>query len=67
MPHVGQELLKCLGRRLADLGEDARGVALRVETVTLGRGDERPEPGMILGGRVVPGEEPGTEKGTRFD
>ena len=50
LPHVGQELFELLGGRLADLGQDAGEVALRVEAVALGAGDERPEPGVVGGG-----------------
>lgn len=56
LPRVGQELVKLLARHLADFGQDAREVPLRVEAVTLGGRDQRPEPSVAGGGGVIAGE-----------
>jgi hypothetical protein len=58
LPHVGQELLQLVGRRQADLGQDAREIALGIGVVPFAAGDERPQTCMVLGRGVVAGEEP---------
>ena len=44
--------------RLADLGQDAGKIPLRVDAVAFAAGDERPEPGVVLCRGVVAGEKP---------
>lgn len=47
-----------LAWRLADLGQDAREIALGIDGVPLAAGDQRPEPRVVLGSTIIPGEEP---------
>ena len=42
----------------ADLRQHAGEVALRVDAVAFAAGDQRPQPGVVLGRGVVAGEEP---------
>lgn len=58
LPHVGQELPELLTRRLPNLRQHAGEVPLRIDAVPFATGDQRPEPGVVLGRLVVAGEEP---------
>jgi len=51
-------MLQFLARLLADLGQDAVEVALRVSGVAFGAGDEAPQPRMVRDRGVMFGEEP---------
>ena len=44
--------------RGADLRQDAGQVPLGIDAVAFATGDQRPEPGVVLGSRIVPGEQP---------
>ena len=68
-PDVGQEWREVLGgcrwraagrvgREQRQLGQDAGEVTLRVDAVTFGAGDERPEPRVVFSRGVVTGEKP---------
>jgi hypothetical protein len=62
LPDVGEERGEVVRRRIQaqqrQLGEDAGEVALRIDGVALGAGDEGPEAGVVGGRGVRAGEEP---------
>jgi len=46
-----------VGGEEGQFGENTGQVTLRIDVVTFGRGDQRPESSLIGRGRVMPGEE----------
>jgi hypothetical protein len=58
LPDIRKELVDVLCWRRANLGQDADEVPLRIDAVAFGAGDERPEPSVVLGRRVVAREQP---------
>ncbi len=61
LPDVRQELPEFSGWRLAELGQHAGEVPLRIDTMAFGAGDERPQPRRVGGRGVMAGEEPGLD------
>ena len=58
LPNVRQELPEFFTRRGTDLRQHAGQVPLWINLVPFAAGDQRPEPGVVVGGCVVAGEEP---------
>lgn len=58
LPRIRQELPEFLTRRGTDLRQHAGEVTLRINAVAFATGDKRPKPSVVLGRRVVTGEEP---------
>jgi hypothetical protein len=58
LPDVRQELVQFLGQREGELCEDAPQVALRINSMPLGAGDQRIQQRRCLAGPVVAREEP---------
>jgi hypothetical protein len=58
LPPLRQELLQLAGRRGGNAGQDAGEVALGVQAVAFGAGDEAVERGGSLGGDIMAGKQP---------
>jgi hypothetical protein len=57
-PHLRQELPQPADRRLADLGQHAPQVALRVDPMRLSAGDQAPQHRVVLSEGVIPRKKP---------
>jgi len=56
LPHLRQELLQFTVRRLADVGQHAGQVLLRIKAMPLGAGDRGVQSRVVLSRRVLAGE-----------